>query len=152
MSIRVERLLEGYTQVLAIGGFGLLVAALVVDTRWVSHPISTAVLMLSIFALRVVPVRLSKYSYLTQSAVPTLVGAVSIGPAPVLAALWVGVAAADVFGLRKQPKAGVINAGREVIGFMAAYGPYAAIMALSTASELTLDFLPGAAILVALYF
>ncbi|MDF3053675.1 MAG: mcp40H9, partial [Geminicoccaceae bacterium] len=119
---------------------------------WMIHPVSTTLLMLSIFVLRAVPVRLSKYSYLTQSAVPTLVGAVCIGPAPVVAALWVGVAGADVFGLRKQPRAGLINAGREVIGFMASYGPYAAIMALSQSSELTLDFLPAAAILVALYF
>jgi methyl-accepting chemotaxis protein len=108
--------------------------------------------MLSIFALRSVPVRLSKYSYLTQSAVPVLVGAVSIGPAPVVAALWVGVVAADVFGLRKQPRAGLINAGREVIAFVAAYGPYAAILSLGSAGALTLDFLPAAAILVALYF
>jgi hypothetical protein len=70
----------------------------------------------------------------------------------VVAALWVGVAAADVFGLRKQPRAGMINAGREVIGFVAAYGPYAAILSLGETSELTLDFLPAAAILVALYF
>jgi hypothetical protein len=109
-------MLKGYTQTLSIGGLGLLAAVLIVDTRWMSHPISTAVLMLSIFALRAVPIRLSKYSYLTQSGVPTLVGAVCIGPAPVAAALWVGVAAADVFGLRKQPRAGLINAGREVIG------------------------------------
>jgi methyl-accepting chemotaxis protein len=136
-----------------VGGVLLLVAVLAVDTRWVSHPVSIALLTVSIFALRSVPVRLSKYSYLTQSAVPTLVGAVCIGPAPVVAALWVGVAAADVFGLRKQPRAGLINAGREVIGFMAAYGPYAAILALGgQTSELTLDFLPAAAILVALYF
>jgi methyl-accepting chemotaxis protein len=77
---------------------------------------------------------------------------VCIGPAPVVAALWIGVAAADVFWLRKPPRAGVINAGREVIGFVAAYGPYAAILSLGSSSELTLDFLPAAAILVALYF
>ena len=152
MKIRVQRLLGRYTQVLALGGLLLLVAALVIDTRWISHPISTAVLMVSIFALRAVPVRLSKYSYLTQSAVPTLVGAVSIGPSPVVAALWVGVAAADVFALRKPPRAGLINAGREVIGFVAAYGAYAAILAIGTTSQHTLDFLPAAAILVALYF
>ena len=40
---------------------------------------------------------LSKYSYLTQSAIPTLVGAICIGPSPVVAALWVGVVGADVF-------------------------------------------------------
>lgn len=152
MRFDVQRLLNRYTQVLGLGGLALLLAVLVIDTRWIAHPISTALLMLSIFVLRAVPVRLSKYSYLTQSAVPTLVGAVCIGPAPVVAALWVGVAGADVFGLRKQPRAGFINAGREVIGFTAAYGPYAAILALGGTTELTLDFLPAAAILVALYF
>jgi methyl-accepting chemotaxis protein len=152
MKINVQRMLNRYTNVLLFGGLGLLVAVLAIDTRWVSRPVSTAILLISIFALRVVPVRLSKYSYLTQSAIPTLVGAVCIGPAPVAAALWMGVAAADVFGLRKPPRAGVINAGREVIGFVAAYGPYAAILSLGSSSELTLDFLPAAAILVALYF
>jgi methyl-accepting chemotaxis protein len=150
--INLPRLLSRYTKVLAGGGLALLFAVLIVDTRWMAHPISTALLMISIFVLRTVPVRLSKYSYLTQSAVPTLVGAVCIGPAPVVAALWVGVAGADVFGLRKQPRAGLVNAGREVIGFTAAYGPYAAILALGETSELSLDFLPAAAILVALYF
>ena len=152
MRIKVQRMLDRYTRVLSVGGLVLLLVVLTIDTRWVSHPISTAILMISIFVLRAVPVRLSKYSYLTQSAVPTLVGAVCIGPSPVAAALWVGVAAADVFGLRKQPRAGLINAGREVIGFVAAYGPYAAILSLGGSSELTLDFLPAAAILVALYF
>jgi methyl-accepting chemotaxis protein len=152
MSINVPRMMDRYTQILAFGGLGLLLAVLATDLRWTQHPISTAVLMISILALRTVPVRLSKYSYLTQSGVPTLVGAVCVGPAPVIAALWVGVVAADVFSLRKQPRAGLINAGREVIGFMAAYGPYAAILALAGTSELTLDFLPAAAILVSLYF
>ncbi len=152
MKINVQRLLDRYTKGLAVGGLITLLAVLLVDTRWVSHPISTGILMVSIIALRAVPVRLSKYSYLTQSAVPTLVGAVCVGPAPVAAALWVGVAVADVFGLRKPPRAGLINAGREVIGFVASYGPYAAILALGTTSQLTLDFLPAAAILVALYF
>jgi methyl-accepting chemotaxis protein len=152
MRLDVARVLHLYTRTLGVGGLLLLLAVLAVDTRWLSHPISLAVLTISIVALRSVPVRLSKYSYLTQSGVPTLVGAVCVGPAPVAAALWIGVAAADVFGLRKQPRAGVINAGREVIGFIASYGPYAAILALGGASEVALDFLPAAAILVALYF
>jgi methyl-accepting chemotaxis protein len=152
MKIRVQRLLDRYTAVLSLGGLIIMLATLVVDTRWMSHPIAMAILMGSILVLRAVPVRLSKYSYLTQSAVPTLVGAVCIGPSPVVAALWVGVAVADVFGLRKPPRAGLINAGREVIGFVASYGPYAAILALGTTSQHTLDFLPAAAILVALYF
>jgi methyl-accepting chemotaxis protein len=152
VSVNITRLLQRYTQVLAVGGLILTLIVLFIDRRWIGQPISTVVLILGILALRCVPVRLSKYSYLTQSAVPVLVGAVSIGPSPVVAALWVGVVAADVFGLRKQPKAGLINAGREVIAFVAAFGTYAAILSLGSTAELTLDFLPAAAILVSLYF
>jgi methyl-accepting chemotaxis protein len=152
MNVSIPRLLLRYTQVLSFGGLLLTLAALALDQRWMAQPISTLVLIVAIVTLRSVPVRLSKYSYLTQSSVPALVGAVSIGPTPVIAALWVGVVAADVFGLRKQPRAGLINAGREVIAFVASYGPYAAILALGSSMTLTLDFLPAVAILVSLYF
>jgi methyl-accepting chemotaxis protein len=150
--ISIPRLLHRFTQVLGVGGFILTVLVLVWDQRWMAQPISTGMLMLSIMVLRSVPVRLSKYSYLTQSGVPTLVGAICVGPAPVVAALWLGVVGADIIALRKQQRSGFINAGREVIGFVAAFGPYAAILALSDTSDLTLDFLPAVAILVALYF
>jgi methyl-accepting chemotaxis protein len=152
MRLSIPRLLHRFTQVLGLGGFVLTVLVLLWDQRWLAQPISTAMLALSIMVLRSVPVRLSKYSYLTQSGVPTLVGAICVGPTPVVAALWLGVLGADILALRKQQRAGVINAGREVIGFVAAFGPYAAILAVSNTSELTLDFLPAAAILVALYF
>src|SRR5919112_6252393 len=152
MTIRIPALLRHYTNSLWVGGSILTVAVLVWDQRWIQQPISTLVLMLGILVLRSVPVRLSKYSYLTQSAIPTLVGAISIGPAPVVAALWVGVVAADVFWLRKQPRAGIINAGREVIAFVVAFGPYAGILALTAGGDVTVDFLPAVAILAALYF
>src|SRR5919112_4627860 len=122
MTIRIPTLLRHYTSTLWIGGSILTVAVLVWDQRWIQQPISTLVLMLGILVLRSVPVRLSKYSYLTQSAIPTLVGAISVGPAPVVAAIWVGVVAADVFWLRKPSKAGIINGGREVLAFVAAFG------------------------------
>ena len=152
MTINLSVLLRYFTTAMLVGGSVLTAAVLLWDQRWLEQPISTALLMLSILLLRGVPVRLSKYSYLTQSGIPTLVGAVCIGPAPVVAALWVGVVAADVFWLRKQPRAGVINGAREVIAFVAAFGPYAAILSLNQTSELTVDFLPAAAILVSLYF
>ncbi len=68
-----------------------------------NSPISTLLLMMSIFALRSVPVRLSKYSYLTQVRNSDAGRRRCIGPAPVVVALWVGVVAADVFWLRKHP-------------------------------------------------
>ena len=152
MTVNIQRLLSTYTRVLSVGGFLLTIGVLLWDQRWLDRPISTALLLVSILVLRSVPVRLSKYSYLTQSAIPVLVGSVCIGASPVVLALWLGVAGADVFGLRKQTRAGYVNAGREVIGYLGAFGPYAAILALGHSTELTLDFLPAAAILVALYF
>ena len=102
--------------------------------------------------LRASPVRLSKYSYLTQTGVAALVGAASVGPSPVVVALWTGVFASDVLWLRKFPRAGFINAGREVLGFAAAFGYYAAVMTYVGRPELSLDLLPAAAILVSMYF
>ena len=102
--------------------------------------------------LRAVPIRLSKYSYLTQSGIPVLVGAVTVGPTPVVLSLYLGVLGADVVWLRKLPRAGFINAGREVLGFLAAFGPYAAVHHFSGTPTLSLNFLPSATILVVMYF
>jgi methyl-accepting chemotaxis protein len=148
----MQRLLDRYAKVLWIGGLATAIAALATDLRWLLQPIATVALAVAVIVLRVTPVRLSKYSYLTQSAIPALVGAVCVGPTPVVVALWGGVFVSDVLWLRKLGRAGLVNAGREVLAFIAAYGPYAAVLSLGRSPELTLDFLPAAAILVCLYF
>ncbi len=152
MSIELRRLIDRYALALWAGGLVLGVGALATDPRWLVQPITTVVLAGAVIALRSAPVRLSKYSFLTQSGIPALVGAVCIGPAPVVIALWSGVFVSDVVWLRKLPRAGLVNAGREVLAFVAAYGPYAAVLAMTGRAELSLDFLPAAAILVCLYF
>jgi methyl-accepting chemotaxis protein len=148
----MQLLLDRYALLLGLGGLAVGVAALAVDTRWIDHPYVTLVLIASVFALRASPVRLSKYSYLTQSGVAALVGAASVGPSPVVLGLWLGVLASDVLFLRKLPRAGFINAGREVLGFTAAFGCYAAVLALSGRPGLSLDLLPAFAVLVCMYF
>src|SRR5262245_24575599 len=152
MTMDVGTLLERYARVLMIGGLLATVAALTVDLRWIDQPVAVTLLTVMILVLRSAPIRLSKYSYLTQSGIPVLVGAVSVGPAPVVLALYLGVLGADVVWLRKLPRAGVINAGREVLGFISAFGPYAAVHYFTGTPTLSLDFLPAAAILVVLYF
>jgi methyl-accepting chemotaxis protein len=127
-------------------------AVITIDQRWLHQAVSTLILAATVFLLRATPVRLSKYSYLTQSGIAALVGAVCLGPAPVVVALWVGVFASDVVWLRKLFRAGLINAGREVIGFVSAFGLYAWVLRLTEYPGLTLDFLPAAAILVCFYF
>ena len=152
MSADVGPLLERYARLLTVGGAIVTVAALAVDTRWIDQPVAVLLLTGMVFALRAAPIRLSKYSYLTQTGIAVLVGAVTVGPTPVVLGLYLGVLGSDVAWLRKLPRAGFINAGREVLGFVAAYGPYAAVHYFSGLPPLSLDFLPAAAILVCLYF
>jgi methyl-accepting chemotaxis protein len=149
---RVQVIVDRYARLLTAGGLAVGLLALATDHRWLDEPLATLLLLASVFALRASPVRLSKYSYLTQSGVAALVGAACVGPAPVVLALWLGVFASDLFWLRKLPRAGLINAGREVLGFTAAYGPYAAVLALTGRPELSLDLLPAFAVLVCGYF
>jgi methyl-accepting chemotaxis protein len=152
MSIPVQRLVDAYARVMALGGALIALLYLVVDLQWLSQPVASLVLLVAVFILRASPVRLSKYSYLTQSGIAVLVGAVAIGPAPVVLALWLGVFLSDVVWLRKLPRAGVINAGREVMAFAAAFGPYAAVLAFTGRPDLSLDLLPAVTILVCMYF
>ncbi len=152
MSADVGLILERYARLIAVGGAIVTLGAVAVDLRWLDQPVAVLLLTGMVFALRAAPIRLSKYSYLTQTGIPVLVGAVTVGPTPVVLGLYLGVLGSDVVWLRKLPRAGFINAGREVLGFTAAFGPYAAVHHLSGAPPLSLDFLPAAAILVCLYF
>ena len=152
MKLSVPTALDWYARFLWIGGLVVAVMALLLDQRWLLRPVATLVLVGAVFILRAAPMRLSKYSYLTQSGIAALAGAVCVGPTPVVVGLWTGVFASDVLWLRKQRRAGLVNAGREVLGFVAAFGVYAAVLAVSPQPELSLDFLPAAAILVCFYF
>ncbi len=152
MTLLISRLLPRYAQVLLVGGLLLGGMVLALDRRWLALPIPTLLLVAMVAVLRIAPVRLSKYSYLTQSGIPALVGAVTAGPSPVVVALAAGTVLADVFWVRRPWRAAWINAGREIIAFLAAYGFYALVLRLTGVSELTIDFLPAAFTLVGIYF
>lgn len=136
-----------------VGAGGLVLAlALWRDRSWLDHLLTLAALAGATIALRIAPVRLSKYSYLTQTGVPALVGLVIAPPAGVLLAVGAGTLAADVIWLRKRIKSGLVNAGREVIALGAAAGVLLAALRLTETRELSLDLLPAAAVLAGAYF
>ncbi len=152
MAVETQRVLDVYARVLVYGGTAALVVALGLDQRWVTQPLLTLSLTAAVIVLRSAPVRLSKYSYLTQSAVPALVGTIIAGPGQVVFALAVGTVVADGLWLRKSMRAAVINAGREVLAFLLAFLAYAVVMRLTGSPGLSLDFLPAAFTLVGGYF
>ncbi|MFI5235265.1 MAG: hypothetical protein ACHQXA_06085, partial [Gemmatimonadales bacterium] len=101
MRIVVERVVPRFTAALAIAGAVLIPAAMLLDRQWQEHPWAILALVGAIIVLRAAPIQLSKYSYLTQTGVPVLVGAVLLGPGVVTVALAGGVFLSDWIGHRK---------------------------------------------------
>ena len=150
--LSIATLLRAYGNVLRFGGPAIALLALALDDRWIERAGGTALLTVAVVLLRITPIRLSKYSYLTQTGLAVLAGAVVVGPASVIAALLIGVPVSDTLVLRKEFRAAIVNAGREVIAFAAAYGIYALVLKLSGDPGLDVDYLPAAFALVAAYF
>lgn len=144
--------LRRYAAGLAIGGPLLLAGVLAAERSWWRSPYATIILLGLIVLARVSSVRLSKFSFLTQLAVPVLVGAVTVGPSPVAIALYGGILLGETLLLRKDWRFAMVNAGREVIAFVAAFGVYAAVHRASGRPELGVDFLPAAFTFLAFYF
>jgi methyl-accepting chemotaxis protein len=108
--------------------------------------------VLMVVILRRGQIQLSKFSYLSQIGVVALVGSITLGPGIIVFALGLGVFIADAFWIRKLLRSAWINAGREVLGFLAGYGAYAAVFLHTDPSGVTLEFLPAALTLGGMYF
>ncbi len=152
MTVSLKTILARYVDLLAYGGILLFAAVLATDRRWIEHPIGTLVLIATVIALRGTQIPLSKYSYLTQIGIAALVGSLVMGPGSVVFALGLGVFIADAFWLRKYIRAAWVNAGREVIAYVTAFGAYAGVLRLTEPPGLTLEFLPAAVALAGFYF
>lgn len=141
-----------YARALVGIGTVLFVAVLLISPPFEPYPIGTVLVFLTVAVLRATPVRLSKFSYLNQNAIPMLVGAVVLGPGPVVFGLGLGILVADTFWLRKPAFASGVNAGREVIAFVSAFGAYAAVIRTTGVYSLSVDSLPAAITLAGAYF
>jgi len=152
MKAPIASVMSWYARLLTYVGLAVLLVSLVIAPPWGTHPLVLLVLAATVAGLRAAPVRLSKFSYLTQGGIPVLVGAIVVGPSAVALALAVGVLVADSVILRKPWIASFINAGREIIAFTAAYGAYAMVVRLTGAHTLSFDYLPAAITLAVAYF
>jgi methyl-accepting chemotaxis protein len=147
-----KRIFDRYAQVLAWGGPVVVAGALALDPRWFREPVYTLALLVAVVALRRGQIALSKFSYLSQIGVAALVGAVTAGPGVTVFAIALGVFIGDAFLHRKLLRAAWINASREAIGFVAAYGAYALVYHQTAPRGPTLDFLPAGVTLAGMYF
>ena len=128
------RVVKIYSRVLAIGGPLLLGGVLIADTRWTGQLAETLALLSAAVLLRGGQIPLTKYSYLTQTALVALVGSLAVGVPATAIAIAGGALGADWLWQKKQFAAALVNLGREVIALVASFGVYAASVRLSNAA------------------
>jgi methyl-accepting chemotaxis protein len=129
--VKVETLVRVYARGLQYAGGVLLIVVLAEDPRWLHQWGALAVVTVSCILLRAQPIALSKYSYLTQTGLVALAGSLLTGVPVTCLGLALGVVLADWVLQRKAIPVAAVNAGREVITLVAAYGVYAEIRSLS---------------------
>ena len=143
------------TRAVAAVGTAVVAALALADPRWATHPYGVAIVCLATVALRVRPIALTKYSSLTGTSVTALAGALVLGASASSVAVFAGVLAADWLGQRKPLSWAWINAGREALALVAAYGAYAATAAtlhVPLTGALSPDGVPAMSVFVATYF
>ena len=146
--------LTAYARAVGALGLVLLLACLAVDQRWLDEPIALAVLVMAVVFLRTQQIPLTKYGALNLLAMPALAGALVAGAPTSVLAMWMGIVFGDAVLMRKGWDIAFINAGREVVAMLAAFGVFA-WASLSMGIELTrlsTETLPALALLVFTYF
>lgn len=132
----------------------LVVAALVLlDTTWVERWLDVLLLVAATLGLRVFRLALGKYAYISQVGVVALAGALLIGPEPTVLAVAAGTFFGDWGWLRRDAQSAWVNAAREVVALVAAFGFYVLAFRWSGApAPLATEALPALTTLVGSYF
>ena len=143
-----------YARATGVLGLGLLVATLFLDARWGNEAIAIALLFGGVVFMRLQQIPLTKYGALNLLSMPAVAGALVAGVSPTALALWGGVFFADAVFLRKSVEIAWINAGREIIALVAAYGifSWSSVSTGADLGRLSADSLPALALLIFTYF
>ena len=151
----MKTFLKFYARGVAITGSIVLIVILSTEGElWVTRTGSIVLLMLTALGLRRFQISLTKYSTLNLLGIVAVGGAFVVGAPATALALYAGVFFADWILLRKPAEVGWINAGREVVALVSAYGFFCALATLtdSQSGGLTTDLIPAASVFVFAYF
>ncbi|HTK46663.1 MAG TPA: GAF domain-containing protein, partial [Gemmatimonadaceae bacterium] len=139
-----------------VGGLGLalLVASLTMDTRWLAQPWGIVAMLATIIFLRAQQIPLTKYGALNLLALPIVSGALILGAPAASLAIYIGIFFTDIAFLRRSVTIAWINAGREVIALVSAFGAYAwaSVSMAAGGTGFTAETLPALALFVFSYF
>ncbi|MEP6733450.1 MAG: methyl-accepting chemotaxis protein [bacterium] len=146
--------LTAYARAVGALGLALLIATLLQDVRWRDQPLAMGVLFVTVLLMRLQQIPLTKYGSLNLLSMPAVAGALVVGAPASALSLWTGIVVADSLFLKKGLEIAWINAGREVIALIAAFGVFG-WASVSTGAELTklnAETVPALALLVFTYF
>jgi methyl-accepting chemotaxis protein len=151
----MNRFLAVYARALFILGTALAIACVVYDPRWSTHIVGLVVITVISIGLRTFQIPLTKYSALNLLAVVAMGGALIIGLPATAIGMYLGVCVADWALLRKSLSSAAINAGREIIALIGAYGYFAWLAHGSTGSNtgsISADTTPAVALFLTAHF
>lgn len=123
-----------FSRALVYIGATLFILVLAVDQAWLGEWQGLLVLALAAVPLRAFHLGIGKYSYATQVGIALLAGAILFGPGTTALGMALGLFLTDWIWFRKDPRAALVNAAREVVALVTAYGFYAAALRISGVS------------------
>ena len=121
----MNRVLEVYRIAIPVLGGLLLASGLVLTTGWIEQLAWIGPLGLAIAILRRAQLPVTKYTAVQLVGMIAVGGALVLGPMATALALAAGIYLADRLWLRRAGMAAWINAARELLSLLAAYGWYA---------------------------
>ena len=144
-----------WARLLAIVGTLVLIVAVAGDPRWVDHPWALGIMTISAALFRMRAVSITKFASLNVVQVVAMTGALAAGATTTAIALYAGVLIADVAHHRKSFTASWINASREMVTLLAAYGIYALVAVRipdAVAGVLSAESVPAIAVFFLAHF
>ena len=148
----IRSLVRGYSLSIRVLGTLLFFITPILDRAWVAQVEFVAIMVVAAALARPAQLALGKYAYVTLTPVVALAGVLLLGPGSTVIGLAAGTFVADLSLLRKPPFASWVNASRELVGLMAAYGVFAFVFAVSGAtSTVSIEATPALLALVLTY-
>ena len=152
----MERLLAFYPTAVAGGGFLLLLATLLTSSHWsLETGYGVIVVFLCSVSLRAFQIPTTKYSALNLLNMIAVGGALIVGAPGTALGMYAGLLLCDRVVLGKPLRPAAINAGREVVALISAFGFYAAVAVATGASRfvgLTTETMPAFALFLTAHF
>src|SRR5688572_17268685 len=132
----------------------LLGTTLVFTSTWLDHLPWVAAMIVAIAFTRREQLPVTKYAAVHLVGAVSVAGALVLGPAGSALALGIGLAIADSLWLRRGGMPAWINASREVLALLGAYGWYAWLRVPLGAGQSALDgqSMPAIAVFVLVHF